>query len=566
MTSLLGPDGRPISSKSLQNKKAPPPKLGEGYAAGWTGEDVKFLQLPGGGALQLNLDALTLSDFRQMKDHYQINSSLSVLTFMMHQMEWHIDCEDEKQRDFYEESLNNVWTTLVRAMSQAFWAGYSPNILQWDNDTPARRVVLDKIKDIFPEDAKVHWKQVEGFSSEGADQTGITRVRPKVKIYDGIDQFGFGHVPVGNTFWYPLLMENGNYYGRKLLRPAFTSWFFSILLHLFANRYYERFGEPTPVGRAPFDEQFTIDGQEVSGRNLMVDVITQLRNRGVVLLPNDKTPFGDETNPGYDYTLEYLESQMRGADFERYMTRLDEEMSLALFTPILLLRTADVGSYNLGTQHTQTYLWMLNAISGDWATYINKYMLRPMRDYNFGTNAAMPKIKFRRTGKENRDLVRDIVVKLLETGKMSADVRELGEMTGMTFDQIKTLTGDGPQQQADPSQEDGDTPGQTDQQGGQNLGGIFGVADQICNRVENQVKNAFKKDQFNSDLRLSMGYRRQLQDAAEEAGIDSPISYTARIYAVMDEWLKDIAISGNVDNTADFMKNFKSVLYSMIRR
>jgi hypothetical protein len=52
---------------------------------------------------------------------------------------------------------------------------------------------------------------------------------------------------------------------------------------------------------------------------------------------------------------------MRGADFERYMTRLDEEMSIGLFTPILLLRTADVGSYNLGQGHMQIYLWMLNA-------------------------------------------------------------------------------------------------------------------------------------------------------------------------------------------------------------
>jgi hypothetical protein len=50
-------------------------------------------------------------------------------------------------------------------------------------------------------------------------------------------------------------MQNGDYYGKKLLRPAFTSWFFSMLVHLFANRYYERFGEPTPVGRAPFDDE-----------------------------------------------------------------------------------------------------------------------------------------------------------------------------------------------------------------------------------------------------------------------------------------------------------------------
>lgn len=562
MTGLLGPDGRPISSKSLQNKKAPPPKLGEGYAAGWTGEDVRYLQLPGGGALQLNLDTLTLNDFRQMKDHYQINSSLSVLTFMLHQMEWHIDCENESQAEFYEESLSNVWTTLVRAMSKAFWAGYSPNILQWDNDTPNRRVVLDKIKDLFPEDARVHWKTVDGFAPGTPNVPEAHTVKPKVKIYDGIDQFGFGHVPVGNTFWYPLLMEEGNHYGRKLMRPAFTSWFFSILLHLFANRYYERFGEPTPVGRAPFEETYTIDGEDISGRQLMANVIQQLRNRGTVLLPGDKTPFGDETNPSYDYTLEYLESQMRGADFERYMTRLDEEMSLALFTPILLLRTADVGSYNLGTQHTQTYLWLLNAISGDWATYINKYLLRPMRDYNFGTNADLPKIKFRKTGKENRDLVRDIVMAMQGAGTLKPDIRELGEMTGMTFEEIEAVTA--PEEEPDPNAEPGEDT--TSQKKPDSLNGVYKVADQVCKRVENQARNAFRKGTFNKDFQFSMGYRRQWQEAAEEAGITSPLAYTTHVYDVMDVWLKDIASIGASENASDFMKRFQSILYSMIRR
>ena len=41
-----------------------------------------------------------------------------------------------------------------------------------------------------------------------------------------------------------------------------------------------------------------------------------VRNRAAVVLPNDKTPTGESSasSDSYDYTIEYLEAQMRGAD------------------------------------------------------------------------------------------------------------------------------------------------------------------------------------------------------------------------------------------------------------
>ena len=218
-------------------------------------------------------------------------------------------------------------------MSTANWAGYSPNALQWENDANKREIVINKVKDLIPEECEVKWDHVPGYAPPG-------HVKPKMKVYGGIRQIGQPYpIPVENSYWYPLLMESGDYYGRKLLRPSFTSWFFSILIHLFANRYYKRFGEPTPIGRAPFDEDITINGTTKSGQSYMLDLLQNLRNRSVVVLPNDS--FQDTHGRlNYDYQIDYLESQMRGADFQSYMTRLDEEISIGLFTPILLLRTS----------------------------------------------------------------------------------------------------------------------------------------------------------------------------------------------------------------------------------
>lgn len=550
MAGLLGPDGKPISSKDLENKRAKPPALGERYGR-WAGPEIQFLQLPGGGTIAFDTSNLTLADFRQMRGHYQINSSLTILTFMMHQIGWHIECDSTKIEDQVGENLEAVWSRLVRAQSQALWAGYGPNALQWDNDVNKRAVVLTKIKDLIPEDCRVHWKRVEN------SVPGVPNAKATFSVYDGIDQWGaIKPIPVENSYWYPLLMENGNYYGKRLLESAFQPWFFSTLMHLFANRYYERFGEPVPVGRAPFEDEQDINGTTMKGNQLMALILSQLRSRSTVVLPNDKTQFGDENTLDYDYQIEYLESQMRGADFERYMTRLDEEMSLAMFTPILMMRTADVGSYNLGTQHTQVYQWMLNALSGDWEEYISKYILGPMVDFNFGPNAPRAKICFSKMGKTNTDLLNTIIQAGIQKGSYKIDVRELGEMTGLTIEEVEVVTGaqepPPPEQQANPNSADA----------------VLEVRNLIVDRVTKQVIKGFRNNTFGDteEFVINMGYKRQLADAMMRKGLSDAGSRADDIYDVMDSWVKTTASLGKEEfqTPEEYVGFFRAKLDKMI--
>ncbi len=409
------------------HKKAPPPKLGEAFGS-WSGRDLSYMTLPGGAVLQFDLSRLSLTDYRQMRTHYQINASLSVLTFMMHQLDWHIECEDSKIASFIEANLRDVWTRLIRALSQAYWAGYSPIAIQYEND-PNGRIVVDKFKDLVPEENRVHWDEREGWAPPN-------HARPKFYVYDGIDQMASTFpIPPENTLWYPLLMENGDYYGKKLLKPAFPSWFFSMLIHLFANRYFERFGEPVPVGRADFEADVDSPGGMVNGRTAMESILTDLRNRSVVTLPSDR----DETG-NFLFDIEYLESQMRGADFERYLFRLDEEMSLGLFTPTLLIRTADVGSYNLGVSHMQMYLWMLNALAGDLKEYLDRYVVERLKAINFSPNSPRAQWVPRKMGKENAEILRSVLTEVIRGGSAKPDLDELGVAVGLSLTEVREVT------------------------------------------------------------------------------------------------------------------------------
>lgn len=559
---LYGPDGEILKS---DYKKGAPPKTGEAFGA-WAGRDITYAQMPGGNLIGFDLSKLEVADYRVMRDHYQVNASLAVLSFMQHQSEWHIECENPKIAEACEEDLRNVWTPLNRALATANWSGYSPNVLQWENDLQNNTVVLGKVKDLLPEECAVQWKTVDGWAPPGG-------MVPKYKVYDGFKQFGTPYpVPPENSLWYPLLMENGDYYGRKLLRPAFISWYFSILVHLFANRYYERFGEPVPIGRASFDDEITVDGKQVRGNEYMLTILSQLRNRSVVVLPNEKTEFGNG-RAEYDYDIEYLESQMRGADFERYMTRLDEEISIGLFTPILLLRTADVGSYNLGVGHMQMYLWMLNAMNNDRKQYIDQYILSRMADYKFSPNAPRPKIRFRKLGNQNAELIRALLTELVRADKVKPDLRELGEMAGMTFTEIDGTIDQPSDPNADPNADpqtdprvgrpDRRTDGDTTPDGG--FARVATIASEIVGRVTPQVTKGFKSNSFGPGFTVNMGFKKRMDQILLETGADGTAD---EMYSRMDRWFEDAVSVGSsgYSSPEEFMKMYSAVLHNELAR
>ena len=249
-----------------------------------------------------------------------------------------------------------------------------------------------------------------------------------------------------NSLWHSLLMENGNMYGTRLLRTAFRPWFFHNLVMLFANSYYERFGNPLPIGRAPYDEKINVGTTEnpvyQSAPAVMRDVLESIRNRSVVVLPSDRTAVNLNDKPEHDYQLELLEGSLRGAEFEKYLAYLNEEMSLALFTPSLLMRTGTSGSYNQGIIHMTVWQNMLNALSADFAQTINRYVLRPMARHNFGKNAEPPKIVFRKLGRADATTMRGIAQELIRSGRATVDYSELGAQIGLSVAEVEELRQD----------------------------------------------------------------------------------------------------------------------------
>ena len=568
MSPLLGPNGLPASEyASKKSPKKVNPIVGEipgGYSAG---SDLSFINMPGGGTLQFDTSRLTLGDYRRMADHPQIISCLRVLTFMMHQLDWKLEGGTAASRKHCEDNMNFIWTPLVRAMASSFKFGYSANALQYENHAGSSKVYLHKIKDLVPEDCSVKWKYIQGAALPNDANTPGPGVRPKIAKYDGIRQNGKWTVPMQNSYWYPLLMENNDYLGTKILNGAFQSWYFSNLIKLFANQYYERFGSPLPVARAPYDEEINIGTRDnpknIPGNQLMGNIISALRNRSAVVLPNQRTQDGLGGVRTFDYELEYIEGQMRGADFERYLGRLDEEMSLALFTPLLLMRTAQGGGYNQGVSHVQVFLWTLNAIAGDFKEYIDRYILAPMAYINKFSEA--PTIRFRKMGVAQQETLRGIVTTLIQQGGLEVDAEELGQHIGLDMKAVKILEQPLPAPgETNPDGTPKTTPakdkrvGRPDKLKNDSIrkdDTPRSVTKKVVSRVSDQATKAFNSDA--DEFTPSLGFRSQLSDALWDAGVNNSTTaaehYETIVTAVTSE------AYGVHDSSESFMRYFEAV-------
>lgn len=570
---LLDSRGNPMQTF----KKAKPPELGPAFGD-WAGRHLMDApSVSTGGLLQFDLSALTLGDYRAMSNHPQINSSLSVLSFMIHQIEWKVVCDDKKIKEQIEENLHDVWSQMVRALCMSFKFGYAPIVLDYKNDAQGRFVVIDKFKDLLPEECRPNWKRVEGYAPPG-------HPKPKFLEYDGIVQAKYaaggwqsadymtdkkvtrapGVIPPEHTLWYPLLMEQGDYFGKKLLNPAFMPWYFSQLTHIYANRYYERFGEPVPVGRYQQDAEVQMsDGSIVTARQAMELILTSLRSRGVVMLPSDRDPITKE----YDFGIEYLESNMRGGDFEKYLSRLDEEMALAIFTPVLLFKSGDVGSNNLGVQHAQTFMWMINALIGDMKHYIDQYVIKRLRDFNWGPKAAKATFDWKRLGKENTETMRAMVAELLRSGKVGVDLEDMGQSIGMKLHEIKIVTEpDDPTAPGQVTPIDKNKP-ETDLRTGRSRAGAGstrrGVGEsratgrKLSARTAAQVANAWRTNGL-ADFRCDFGHQTMMVRSMEADGLPEPEVAQARLYERLEAVMADlVAIKDQFEGPNDLMALFE---------
>jgi hypothetical protein len=158
----------------------------------------------------------------------------------------------------------------------------------------------------------------------------------------------------------------------------------------------------------------------------MNDVIGSIRSHSSIQLPSDRHVETKE----YNYDLSYLESQMRGFDFENYLSRLDMEIARGLFLPELVFGGSKGGSYALGSAQIQAFYTNLMGIMDNIVDYINLYLLPQLIEYNFDKNKSAS-FTYQPLSVDQKKNIQELIMALVKLGKIKPDTRQMEDRSGI---------------------------------------------------------------------------------------------------------------------------------------
>jgi hypothetical protein len=155
-----------------------------------------------------------------------------------------------------------------------------------------------------------------------------------------------------------------------------------------------------------------------------------------------------------------------------------------------------------------------------------------MVNYNFGEKAPRAYIKFRKLGDDRMDLVKSILQQLLARPNIMPDLAELGEMAGLTLNEVEVVTEapPAPDPNADPTQGGNN---------GDNNALRKSVVTQMLGRLRSQVTKALREGELSEEFVPSLGFERQLEDALVASG--AVRSEASQVHRFLTAWVGDLA-------------------------
>ena len=361
-----------------------------------------------------NPDNVNAKTYKKISKHYQVSAALAIISYSIQQIDWFIKTEDKKVEKVLTHAISKIWNSLIRSTSKAYIYGYSPNIKVFtiEEIDGKQYYIYKKIRDLNPENCTVKvdkYGNYDGFVYKKDSSIDKKEIAP---MY---------------SFWYVAGMENGNQYGESMLKKIYKPWWYNEKIHTFANRYYERFGEPLIVGRAPSGSTVQDEsGNAKSAQDLMKSIIENIRNHSSAQLPSDRETDSNE----YLYDIKYIESQMRGFDFGNYLDRLDMEITKGLLLPELALGGGKGGSYALGSAQIEVFYTNLMGMMDNIVDYINAYVIPQLLAYNFPANKKA-EFTYQPLSMDNKKFITDLIMESVKKGTMKPDIDQLEERSGI---------------------------------------------------------------------------------------------------------------------------------------
>jgi hypothetical protein len=118
--------------------------------------------------------------------------------------------------------------------------------------------------------------------------------------------------------------------------------------------------------------------------------------------------------------------------FIGYIEHLNTMLLRALFVPErTLTQQGGAGSYALAKAHLDVFLLSEDGLIADIEDHINLHLLPKLMAYNFGSELNSPRLHIARLSTESRELVAEVFMELVRSGKAQPSAELLADELGV---------------------------------------------------------------------------------------------------------------------------------------
>ena len=350
-----------------------------------------------------NPSKIPLKTYDDMRNHFTIAGALGSVKLPILSVDWYIDSENEEVAKFIEANLREFWSDFIRDILLAFDFGFSGFEKVFEIDDKGY-IKLKKLLNIDVNSINI--KLTDDGSYDGLIQNSSTG-----KVIS---------IPAQKSFVFTHTKEFNNFYGRPRIRPSYTPWFISRYMLDFCNTFYERYGNPAVIGYAPIGKS-KYNNTDIDNMDYMLKIAERLQNASAMILPFSE---------GKQWSFETFESKRTGGDYIDYIKYLDMGMFTGCLVPSLSFSSGEKGSYALFETQADTFSQGIDGELTDIKGHIDKYIIRPLVEYNFGKDVKAQWV-YHPLSSKDRQLVRQVMLALVQQGKIDFAVNFLSESLGL---------------------------------------------------------------------------------------------------------------------------------------
>jgi len=335
---------------------------------------------------------------KKMRLDPQIALGLSAVKSPVIGASWWAESADLEAAAFVEAALKPLWRDLVRTSLSAVDFGFQA----------AEKVF--EVRDVEYEfaGARRSRRAVAYRKIRGLDPEAVTLAVDDSGSFAGV-RAGGAFLPSEKCFVMTLGREWDNLYGRSYLEAAYEPWYWASVMYLFANRYFERKGDPAIIGRAPAEERLDSDGNKVRTLDEAARVISSLRSGGTAVFPDER-----DENGNLRWQFGYLVDDKRADMFISYIEHLQVMKLRAILVPErTLTQDSSTGSYSMASEHTETFLRNEELLLAEIIDHVNRYVVRPLVELNFGPGVEV-RVATSGVRRKNEALLKEILFKIID--------------------------------------------------------------------------------------------------------------------------------------------------------